>query len=159
MSKAANRFSPEVHAGAVRMALDHEGECCSRAAAVCSVAAKIGCTAQDLNKRIKKAEVDSGVHAGVPADVAGRRHPQAKHRQETEHAARDQESRHRKTPDPRLPRLRLAQITHATRPPARQSRPQGGPSRGRNRSGLSLSLYIGTRGRPQQALDGFSPDP
>lgn len=64
MSKAANGFSPEVRARAVRMVLDHEGERCSRAAAVCSVAAKTGCTAQALNEWVKKVEVDSGARSG-----------------------------------------------------------------------------------------------
>jgi transposase-like protein len=39
---------------------------------VCSIAAKIGCTAQTLNEWVKKAEVDSGARAGVPADVSER---------------------------------------------------------------------------------------
>jgi transposase-like protein len=37
---------------------------------VCSVAAKIGCTAQTLNEWVKKAEVDSGARAGIPSEVA-----------------------------------------------------------------------------------------
>ena len=70
MSKTTNRFSPEVRARAVRMVLDHEGEHRSRWAAVSSIAAKIGCTAQSLNDWVKKAEVDSGVRAGLPTEVA-----------------------------------------------------------------------------------------
>jgi transposase len=35
-------------------------------------AAKIGCTAQTLNGSVKKAEVYSGVRAGIPSDVAER---------------------------------------------------------------------------------------
>jgi transposase len=54
------------------MVLDHEGDHPSRWAAVCSIAAKIGCTAQTLNEWVKKAEVDSGVRAGIPAEVAER---------------------------------------------------------------------------------------
>ena len=41
-----------------------------RWAAVSSIAAKIGCTAQTLHEWVKKAERDSGVRAGVPMDVA-----------------------------------------------------------------------------------------
>lgn len=42
----------------------------SRWAAVTSIATKIGCTAQSLNEWVKKAEVDSGVRAGLPTEVA-----------------------------------------------------------------------------------------
>jgi transposase len=54
------------------MVLEHEGEHQSRWAAVCSIAAKIGCTAQTLSDWVKKAEIDSGARAGVPTDVADR---------------------------------------------------------------------------------------
>ncbi|OAP50553.1 transposase [Sinorhizobium saheli] len=70
MSKTTNKFSPEVRARAVRMVLDHEGEHSSRWAAVSSIAAKIGCTAQTLNEWVKKAEVDNGSRPGLPSDVA-----------------------------------------------------------------------------------------
>jgi len=72
MSKPTNKFSPEVRARAVRMVLDHEGEHSSRWAAVSSIAAKIGCTAQTLNEWVKKAEVDNGSRPGLPSDVAER---------------------------------------------------------------------------------------
>lgn len=72
MSKTTNKFSPEVRSRAVRMVLEHEGEHQSRWAAVSSIAAKIGCTAQSLNEWVKKAEVDSGQRAGVPTEVAER---------------------------------------------------------------------------------------
>jgi transposase len=69
-NKTTNKFSPEVRARAVRMVLDHEGEHASRWAAVSSIAAKIGCTAQTLHEWVKRAERDNGVRAGVPTDVA-----------------------------------------------------------------------------------------
>jgi transposase len=68
-SKTTNKFSPEVRQRAVRMVLDHEAQHASRWAAVSSIAAKIGCTAQTLHEWVKKTERDSGARAGVPTDV------------------------------------------------------------------------------------------
>ena len=54
------------------MVLEHGGAHRSRWAAVSSIAAKIGCTAQSLNEWVKKAEIDSGVRAGIPSEAAER---------------------------------------------------------------------------------------
>ena len=71
-TKTTNKFSAEVRLRAVRLVLDHEREHPSRRAAISSIAAKIGCTAQTLNEWVKKAEIDTGKRAGVPADTAER---------------------------------------------------------------------------------------
>ena len=71
-SKTTNRFSPEVRARAVRLVLEHEQDHPSRWAAISSIAAKIGCTAQSLNEWVKKSELDSGVRGGVSTEIAER---------------------------------------------------------------------------------------
>lgn len=46
----SSRFPPEVRERAVRMVFDHEGEHWFAVVAMCSIAEKIGCTAETLRK-------------------------------------------------------------------------------------------------------------
>ena len=62
------KFSPEVRERAVRMVREHRSEHASLWAAIVSIAAKIGCTAQTLNEWVKKTEVDSGRKPGLTTD-------------------------------------------------------------------------------------------
>jgi transposase len=64
MTKRPPPFSPEVRERAVRLVLDQQGEHGSQYAAIRSVAAKIGCTAETLRGWLRQAERDRGVRAG-----------------------------------------------------------------------------------------------
>jgi len=63
MSKA-NRYSPEVRERAVRMVFEHEREYSSQWSAMCSIAKKIGCTAETLRSWVRRADTDQGRRSG-----------------------------------------------------------------------------------------------
>ena len=62
--KTAASYSPEVRERAVRMVLDGAGEHASQWAAIGSIAARIGCTAETLRRWVRQAERDGGKRAG-----------------------------------------------------------------------------------------------
>jgi transposase len=62
--KTLNRFSPEVRQRAVRMVLEHGSDHASQWAAIGSIAAKIGCTAETLRQWVRQAERDRGQRPG-----------------------------------------------------------------------------------------------
>ena len=62
------KFSAEVRERAVRMVFEHRGEHTSQWAAIVSIAAKIGCTAQTLSHWVRQAERDQGKRPGMTTD-------------------------------------------------------------------------------------------
>ena len=62
------RFSPEVRDRAVRMVHEHRGEHASQWAAIVSISAKIGCTAETLRRWVHEAARDQGSRPGLTAD-------------------------------------------------------------------------------------------
>ena len=64
-NKTSNRFSPEVRQRAVRMVLEHGGDHAPQWAAIGSIAAKIGCTAETLRTWVRQAERDPGQRPGA----------------------------------------------------------------------------------------------
>ena len=67
MSKQS-RYSPEVRERAVRLVFDHQAEYESQWAAMSSIAAKIGCTAETLRKWVRQAEKDQGIREGLSSN-------------------------------------------------------------------------------------------
>ena len=63
-----SRFSPEVRERAVRLVMESTESHESQWAAITSVAAKIGCTAETLRKWVRQAERDAGKRPGLTTD-------------------------------------------------------------------------------------------
>src|SRR5690606_35401544 len=66
--KTSRKFSPEVRERAVRVVFEHAPEHTRQWAAITSIAVKIGCTAQTLHTRVRQAERDQGLRAGLTTD-------------------------------------------------------------------------------------------
>jgi transposase-like protein len=62
------KYAPEVLERAVRMVFEHTGEHASQWAAIGSIAAKIGCTAETLRGWVRQAERDQGKRPGLATD-------------------------------------------------------------------------------------------
>ena len=60
-----SKWPAEVQERAVRMVREHRGEYDTEWAAICSIAEKIGCSAETLRKWVRRDEVDLGVRPGV----------------------------------------------------------------------------------------------
>ena len=65
MSDTLRRYSPELRERAVRMVPEHQEEYGSRWAAIVSIAAKFGPSAETLRGWVRRAEVDDGLRPGV----------------------------------------------------------------------------------------------
>jgi len=70
--KTNTSFSAEVRDRAVRLVREHQGDYASEWAAISSIAAKIGCTAESLRRWIRQAERDEGRRDGLTTDERAR---------------------------------------------------------------------------------------
>ena len=66
------RYPVEVRQRAVRLVLEYRGEYETEWAAICSISAKIGCSAETLRGWVRRSEVDSGSRPGITTGEAER---------------------------------------------------------------------------------------
>ncbi len=67
-----SKFSPEYQERAIHMVRESQSEHGSQWAAISSVAAKIGCTAETLRRWVRQSEINAGQRAGVTTSEAQR---------------------------------------------------------------------------------------
>ena|SRR5689334_15660963 len=60
-----SKYPAELRERAVRLVLDQQGQHESQWAAICSVAGKMGCTAETLRKWLRQVERDTGQRPGL----------------------------------------------------------------------------------------------
>lgn len=64
-NRKSAKYSPEVRERAVRMVLEHRNDYESQWAAISSIAAKMGCTAETLRRWVRQSERDQGTRTGL----------------------------------------------------------------------------------------------
>ena len=67
-----SRYSPEMRERAVRMVREHAAEYPSQWGAICSIAAKIGCSGETLRGWVRQAERDQGLREGMTSETRER---------------------------------------------------------------------------------------
>jgi transposase-like protein len=70
--KKSSTFSPEVRERAVRLVFEPQGEQASPWAAICSMASKIGGTAETLRQWVRQTERDQGQRNGLTCSEQAR---------------------------------------------------------------------------------------
>ena len=72
MTTKSKRYPAEVRERAVRLVMEHRGEYETEWAAITSIAAKCGMTAETLRKWVRQVEVDGGRRPGLSGEESAR---------------------------------------------------------------------------------------